>query len=437
MFKDWIDLERIAIPQADEQQRLLANLLAALSQETRPLPRLWYFPGTAESIFIATGDSHIPPAFAIEELVSRVEQRGGHMSIYHSPHLQDDARRLASRARFWASDLPVVGEALNQRFLAVTPTHVADWRARGHEFTLHPYVGQEGVCAAYTSRGLATPDLEIGWQRYWSEFTGLDYGPITPTVRTHCILWTGWVETARLQASYGMRLNLDYYHWGPTFRKRTGEWVYGHLTGSGLPMRFVDEQGRMLNIYQQLTQLADDHLLDIRYGGAKWGGQIRLDSEAALEVSQALLRSSVADHCAVAVNFHPDLFYVHPSAADEASRDTAARWFEGTLDHAAMQGMPIWSALEWLRFIETRHDTNLEAVQWQSAARRLSLQVSTQEVPEAMLTVMLPLEHAGARLGGVEVDGTNFDHNERKVGGVGYGCVSLSAGPHQVTATYV
>ena len=57
MFVDWIDLERIQIPQADEQQRLFANILAQLSNQ--PLPRLWYFPEDKKSVLIATGDSHM------------------------------------------------------------------------------------------------------------------------------------------------------------------------------------------------------------------------------------------------------------------------------------------------------------------------------------------------------------------------------------------
>ena len=59
MFVDWIDLDRISIPQADEQQRLLINLLTLLSQEKRPLPRIWYFPEDKNCILVASGDSHM------------------------------------------------------------------------------------------------------------------------------------------------------------------------------------------------------------------------------------------------------------------------------------------------------------------------------------------------------------------------------------------
>jgi len=47
---DWVDLNKVAIPQADEQQRLLANLVLMMNADKRPLPRFWYFPRRASGI---------------------------------------------------------------------------------------------------------------------------------------------------------------------------------------------------------------------------------------------------------------------------------------------------------------------------------------------------------------------------------------------------
>jgi hypothetical protein len=229
-------------------------------------------------------------------------------------------------------------------------------------------------------------------------------------------------------------MNLDYYHWGPAFRKETGEWVYGHLTGSGLAMKFVDESGRILDIYQQLTQLADDHMLEILYDGGEWGAQAKLSSEAALEVSQRMLHRSLADHSAVVANFHADLYHVH--ATEPASHARAASWLEGTLDYAVAQSIPIWSAAEWLRFVEIRHDVDLEGIQWQPTAGRLSFQVSVQSPAEVDLTIMVPVQHGDVELAQLEVDGLAVGHRIRKVGGVGYAWASIQAGAHQVAATY-
>ena len=38
-YPDWIDLDKVAIPQADEQQRLLVNLILHMNADRKPLPR--------------------------------------------------------------------------------------------------------------------------------------------------------------------------------------------------------------------------------------------------------------------------------------------------------------------------------------------------------------------------------------------------------------
>ncbi len=436
MFRGWVDLDLLPIPQADAQQRLFANLLNALSQARRPLPRLWYFPGRAPSVLIATGDAHGAPTAAIASVVERVERRGGRATIYYSPPLEERARRTASRARFLVTGLPVVGDDLAKRFRSVDPRQIADWRARGHEFTLHPYVGQEGICAWYLGGELATPSLEEGWRRYWREFTGLGYGPVSPTTRTHCVLWTGWVESARLQASYGLRMNLDYYHWGPAFRRDGGEWVFGHLAGSGLPMRFMDEAGRLLAIYQQPTQLADDHLLAARFAGQPWG-LAGYDADAAIEASRRLLRSAAQDHTAVAGNFHPDLYAVGAEAADAGTARRAARWLEGTLDSAAELGMPIWCAQDWLAYTEQRAGTQVDVVAWDAATGTLAARTRSTVAASRSVTLLVPFHHGGRTVAVVEADGRAVAFAPLTVAGVEYAALAAGASSSEVVVHYV
>ncbi|MGZ4387003.1 MAG: DUF4082 domain-containing protein, partial [Gaiellaceae bacterium] len=55
---DYVDLDKVAIPQADEQQRLLANLVTDMDSGSMPLPRLWYFPDGLKAAIVMTGDAH-------------------------------------------------------------------------------------------------------------------------------------------------------------------------------------------------------------------------------------------------------------------------------------------------------------------------------------------------------------------------------------------
>ncbi len=57
-FPDYIDLNKVAIPQADEQQRLLANLIIQMNLDRMPLPRFWYLPRGGNAAVVMTGDDH-------------------------------------------------------------------------------------------------------------------------------------------------------------------------------------------------------------------------------------------------------------------------------------------------------------------------------------------------------------------------------------------
>ncbi|HEY6413961.1 MAG TPA: Ig-like domain-containing protein, partial [Edaphobacter sp.] len=55
---DWVDAKQIAIPQADEQQRLLSNIITLMSSAKKPLPHFWYLPHGLKAAIVMTGDDH-------------------------------------------------------------------------------------------------------------------------------------------------------------------------------------------------------------------------------------------------------------------------------------------------------------------------------------------------------------------------------------------
>ena len=69
-FPDWIDFNKIAIPQADEQQHLLANLILKSNLHRKPLPKFWFLPKGFKAAMVMTGDDHgdggMKPRFDID-----------------------------------------------------------------------------------------------------------------------------------------------------------------------------------------------------------------------------------------------------------------------------------------------------------------------------------------------------------------------------------
>ncbi len=54
----WVDMDKVAIPQADEQQRLLIDLITEMNADRMPLPRFWYLPRGEKAAVVMTGDDH-------------------------------------------------------------------------------------------------------------------------------------------------------------------------------------------------------------------------------------------------------------------------------------------------------------------------------------------------------------------------------------------
>ena len=83
-----------------------------------------------------------------------------------------------------------------------------------------------------------------------------NYPSLAPPVtnRTHCIAWSDWATQPKVELENGIRLDTNYYYWPPA-------WIQdrpGMFTGSGMPMRFADLDGSMIDVYQAATQMTDE-----------------------------------------------------------------------------------------------------------------------------------------------------------------------------------
>jgi hypothetical protein len=253
----WIDRDKIPLPQADEQQRLLARLVQQLVGRHHPLPQLWYFPGTAKTMVIPTSDAHWDSHDDYEDLITDIAAHHGKITMY-----------LITPGNPW--DWP-------------SDADLQAWVADGHTFGLHPW-RETTMAAAYT-------EVDDWFLSYYTV-------PRSRTVRNHRVDWEGWTGAADVAAAHNIALDTSFYHWGPWLQKPDGTWPHGYFTGSGLPMKFVRADGTLTSVYQQLTEMADDHLF------AEHGGFEGLNGSQAVALSQSLIDASLNGYYSALVDIH-------------------------------------------------------------------------------------------------------------------------------------
>ena len=220
---------KVAIPQADEQQRLLANLIEQMNRDRKPLPRFWYFPRGEKAAVVMTGDDHgnggtagrfdqykadSPPGCSVADW----ECVRGTSYIYPNTPLTDAAGRR------------VPGRGLRDRRCTSTP-NCANW-------TLERRSSRLLRDAARAVRAPAIPSVAAA---------GHQPHPLHRLER----LGDAAEGRARATASASTR----------TTTTGRAAWVQdrpGMFTGSGMPMRFADADGSMIDVYQAATQMTDE-----------------------------------------------------------------------------------------------------------------------------------------------------------------------------------
>ena len=225
-FPDYLDFSRVHIPQADEQQRLLANLITQMNFERTPVPRFWYLPRGEKAAFVMSGDDHGSAAGT-----------AGHFETFKA--LSPAGCSVADWECIRGTSYVFPGSGLSSA--------AADaYQAQGFEVALHLNTG----CSDFTPASLSD-----NWAQQLPQFRA-QYPGVTPprTNRTHCIAWSDWASEPKLARANGVRLDTNYYYW-------PGAWVQdrpGMFTGSGFPMRFSDLDGSLIDVYQATTQMPDE-----------------------------------------------------------------------------------------------------------------------------------------------------------------------------------
>lgn len=368
-FPDYLDLSRVAIPQADEQQRLLANLIVTMSAGRLPLPRVWYLPEERRAAIILAGDDHAT--------------RDGTLTAYKRLVAESP---VDCRPESWGRDSWDCARATSYIApgTALLPEEAQAYAALGFETAAHVDTGCRDVDGAALGLAVSRQAGEVAAR------LGL---PAQTTHRLHCIAWNGWAETAKIERAAGIRLDLGYYYWpGSWIRRRPG-----FMTGSGFPMRFADLDGRVLDIYQAASHLVNENGIEQRRG-------IEVMLDRALG---------------------PEQYF----GAFGSHYDYTDGYFDHLVSAARERGVALISAAQMLRWLDRREAIRFEAPAWNG--HDLTFRVSLDPGPERV-TGMLPVSAVSHRLAAITRGGQRVPFRIETIKGLDYAMFDLESGPYTV-----
>jgi hypothetical protein len=310
---DWVDLNKVAIPQADEQQRLLANLILSMNQGRRLLPRFWYFPRGLQAVVVMTGDDH---------------GNGGTVGRF-------DQFKASSPAGCVVDDWECIrGSSYVYPGTPISDTQAAAYNQQGFEIGLHVNTG----CADYTEASLNN-DWISQLAQWTLQFPSL---PSPTTNRTHCIVWSDYATQPQVELKHGIRLDTNYYYWPPAWNNNRP----GFFTGSGMPMRHTQPTGEIIDVYHAVSQMTDE------------SGQTYPFTVDAL-LDRAL--GPEGYYGAFTINAHTDA--VTSTEADAVVASAKAR------------RVPVVSARQMLRWLDGRNNSSFSSVSWNANTLTFAVKV--------------------------------------------------------------
>jgi hypothetical protein len=377
-YPDYVDFNKIQIPQADELQHLLTNIILLDNLHRKPLPHVWILPRGLKAAIIMTGDDHnIENTSGFTGTPSRFNDYRL-MSKDNSQQAVEDWKAI--RATSYVYDN-----------INLSNDSVVRYQSLGFEIAFHPTT----ACANFTRTSLSN-DMTSQLARLETKLPGM-LPPVTN--RTHCMPWSDWASQPKIENSLGIRFDVNYYYW-------PGSWIQnrpGLFTGSGMPMRFADSNGTLIDCYQAPTQIPDESGLDITNS------------------INTLLDNAINKgyYGAFVMNMHTD---------------TAMHIGSDQIITAAMtRQIPVVSSRQMLTWLDNRNGTDFSHVAWDNVTKTLTFTLITNA---HNLQVMVPLNSIDGELVQVIENGTPITFTIQTIKGIQYAFFAGSTRGYNYIAVY-
>ena len=380
LFTDgWLDNTNNTINQADEQMMLLSHCIEKLNIHKAPLPRFWYFPDSLKCLVTLTNDGEYRGEDDFETQFRDVDSLGAKMSLY----ILD----------------------INK----VTKSWVDKWSAKGFEIAGHPDDTKEAANPGWY-------DMNDAIVMKKNEIEG-KYGLPMLTNVNHWFVWCGtdadgkqdFAAEAKLEEKNGIELDMNYAHYdiksnqGAYFLGPIGT-NQGNFTGSGLIMKFADDNGHIVNVYQHLNAVYDQQYTESK------------DPDGFYNCFKGLMDRSIKNEIFsfISVKCHNDEYYF--------SRSPLMKM----LTYANLNGIPVWTALRLLNFIETRDNASFSEIKWKN--NKLSFRLNSSIADSNDLTFMVPYRIGDNKVARITCAEKESSFIIRSVRGSDYAFVTIKPG---------
>jgi hypothetical protein len=366
---DYVDLNKIQIPQADEQQRLLANVITQATKDAQPMPRFWYLPHDYKAAVVMAGDDHGLNAI------------GG----------------IGRPFNDWLSNSPTTCSVMDWQCVrssgyvypsaGLTDSRAAQYQKVGFELGAHP-PGDGAGCGSYASYAALGVLVNQSLTFFHNKYTSL---PNQRTTRYHCYVWSDYDSQPRVDYNNGIRYDLNYVTY-------PSSWISTRaaiITGSGMNMRLTDASGSLLDVHQGVTNF-----------------------ENTVTAGPAI--STVLDN-ATNANGYYGIFGTHYDMSDS--------YYTTIYNNTVSHSVPMITSDQALTWLEGRNSSAFS--NFTGSNGQFSFDITTAEGAVG-LRAMMPMADASGTIDSIKQGSSDVTYQTQTVKGVSYAVFDAKAGSYTV-----
>jgi hypothetical protein len=359
-----------------------------MMENSKPLPRFWYFPDTLKCLVTLTNDGEYKSEKDFEPQFRDVDSMGAKMSLY------------------------IIGVD------KVSRAWVEKWTAKGFEISGHPDDTKEAGNPTWTRMDSAIISRK-------KEIVS-GYGLPMHTNVNHWFVWCGrdpdgkqeFSAQAKLEEKNGIEMDINYAHYD--MKSNQGKHFLGPLginqgnfTGSGLVMKFADSRGKIINVYQHLNAVYDQEYNESH------------DPEGFYNCFKGLMDRSLHNevYSIISVKSHNDEYYFSKSPLMKI------------LAYSNLNKIPVWTELKLLDFIKMKDEAYFTRLNW--ANNKLTFDINSSLKNRNGLTFLVPAEYEGSRVDKISLDGNDARFITTLVKGSKYAFITVEPGiKHSIVVNY-